>query len=97
MVFTTYGRDPTPKSGLHGGELVETNLYVTTVGKKDSDGESMQSVQLVFGDGTESPDVVENPGGEDEEDEDRESTGSGMEVKIDLLANQKESEKDTAL
>ena len=100
MVFNTYGREATLKSGLHGGELVETNIHVTNV-KRDSDNESMQSVQLVFGDGTESPDispdVVENPGGEageDDEDEDRRSTGSGMEVKIDLLADE---QKDTAL
>lgn len=96
MVFNTYGHTPSQKaSNLQGGELVEENLYVTNAGaEKDNDNESMQSIQLVFGDGVESPDVVENAEVEGDGG-DKGSTGSGMEVKIDLLAH--EEQKDTAL
>jgi len=98
VVFNTYGRTPSFKpSNLRGGDLVEENPGARG---KAVEEQSMQSVQLVFEEkGAESPDITEDAagavGGGDEELE-RLSVGSGMEVKINL-ATTIDEEKDTPL
>jgi hypothetical protein len=94
--FNTYCRDTSLKgSNLHGGELVEQNVHAINIQGR-AENESMQSIQLVFGDdGAESPEVDEKADLNGDGGEDKLSTGSGMDVKINLLDG--ERQKDTAL
>lgn len=99
VVFNVYGRTATAKpSNLRGGELVEENLYVSTIGAPQEADEthSMQSIELVFTDGAGDKSPEPERGEEEEEEAEKLSLGSGMDVKINFIVPG-DDESDTAL
>lgn len=92
---------------LIGGDLVEENLHVTSLQAGDSnddDKTSMLSIRLEFVDlqveNSKEPEAEregEEREGEGEEEETGKTASSDMEIKIDLVVEDEEEDKITAL